>query len=332
MGDLIQLLPAITDAANAIPGIRFDWVVEESFKDIALLHPSVDKIITLPYRRWKKNIKQAIKSGEIRQFWQQLREKKYDMVIDAQSNLKSALVSLLTKGTRYGLDRTSVREYGAHFVYHKKITINRNQNHAERMRQLMATFLEYECPRSLADYGIPKEHLPALSFQLPEKFIFLTAISSCSNRLWPEPYWKAVIDDLLPLGYEFVLPWWSSDEKDRALRLKNNHHGVHLLPSLSLLEKVSVLSKAFAAISLDTGLSHLAAALDVPNISLYGATNAKLTGAYGANQIHLSATGLACSPCLKKTCSYQGASQFKPACLETITPDQVLRSFHELFS
>lgn len=329
MGDLIQLLPALTDAANAIPGIQFDWLVEESFKEIASLHPSINKIITLPYRRWKKNVKQAIQSGEITQFLRTLREQKYDMVIDAQSNLKSAFVSLLTKGTRYGLDKTSVREYGAHVVYHKKITISRLQNHAARMRQLMAAFLGYECPKSPADYGINIDALPGVDVQLPEKFIFLTPISSCANRLWPEPYWKAVISELLPLGYEFVLPWWSVEEKERVLRLKNNNPHVHILPSLTLLQKARVLSKAVAAISLDTGLSHMAAALNVPNISLYGPTNPQFTGAYGAKQIHLSASGLPCTPCLNMTCHYKGASQYHPACLETIKPDQVVRAFLE---
>lgn len=332
MGDIIQTLPALTDAAYAVPGIRFDWVVEESFKEIPLLHPSVDKIITLPYRKWKKNIKQSIMSGEISQFLSQLRSQHYDMVIDTQSNLKSAFVSLLTKGVRCGVDRESVREYGAHFAYQKKITVSRDQNHAERMRQIMATFLGYERPNTLINYGINQATLPRLDFTLPEKFIFIVPIASTLNKLWPEPFWQEVINDIVSSGYDVVLPWWSPEEKERVLRLKNKSEHVHLIPPLNLTQKASVLAKATASISLDTGLAHMAAALNVPNVSLYGPSSAKLTGTYGNKQLHVSANGPSCAPCLRTKCDYKGQSQFKPACLETITPQKVLDAFYQLGS
>lgn len=330
MGDLVQLLPAITDAANAIPGIRFDWLVDESFKAVPNLHPAIDKLIQIPYRRWKKNIIQSITSGEVRQFLKNLRSQQYDMVIDAQSNLKSAFVTMFTKGTRYGLDSKSVREYGAHWAYQKKISVNRDQNHAKRMRELMANFLEYPEPVTAADYGVDQTRLPIPDFELPEKFVFVTAISSSKDRLWPEPFWQEVLDDIVVAGYDIVLPWWSAEEKARILRLKNNNARIHMIPPLDLTEKASILAKAVAAISIDTGLAHMAAALNIPNVTLYGPTSAKLTGAYGEEQVHLSASGPACSPCLRTKCRYQGESQFKPACLETITPRQVLSAFYKL--
>ena len=330
MGDLIQLLPAITDAANAIPGIRFDWVVEESFKAVPLLHPAIGKLVYLPYRRWKKNKMQSVTSGEVRNFLKDLRGQTYDMVIDAQSNLKSAFVTMLTQGTRYGLDSTSVREYGAHWAYQKKITVSRDQNHAKRMRQLMATFLGYPEPQTAADYGIDKSRLPAIPCELPEKFVFVSAICSSKDRLWPEPFWKEVLDDIVQAGYEVVLPWWSDEEKARITRLKNNNPRIHMIPPLDLTEKASILAKATAAISVDTGLAHMAAALNIPNVTLYGPTNAKFTGAYGNEQVHLSASGPSCSPCLRTKCHFKGVSQFKPACMETISPKQVLDSFYQM--
>lgn len=328
MGDLIQFLPALTDAAQAIPGIQFDWVIEESFTDVARLHPTIDNIISLPYRRWKKNKIQALRSGEISDFWKRLRHQQYDLVIDTQSNLKSAFVTRLTRGLRLGLDAKSVREYGAHFAYQKTISVNRDQNHAARLRQLMATHLGYELPKTPAHYGINKATLPVLDFELPEQFIFITHICSTPIKLWPEPFWQTVVDDIASSGFSIILPWWSAEEKARSLRLKSNHDNVQLLPPLNLTEKASVISKATACISLDTGLAHMAAALDIPNVTLYGSTNPKHVGAYGANQIHVSATGPSCSPCIKTNCTYEGFSNYKPACMETITPQEVLRAFY----
>ncbi len=333
MGDLIQTFPALTDASNAIPGLQFDWLADESFQEIPRLHKAVDKVISVPFRRWKKNLGKSIFSLEFKHFLSNLRSERYDMVIDAQSNLKSALISLLTKGKRYGLDKSSVREYGAHWVYHHKSTVKRDQNHSLRIRKLLSQVLGYELQESSIDYGINHSilrELAPLPFSLPEKYIFVTAISSSNARLWPEPYWKAVFDTIEAFGLEIVLPWWSDEEKERVLRLKGNSHRIHALPHLNLTQKALVLSKAEAAISLDTGLAHMAAALDVPNISLYGPTNAKFTGTYGSKQVHVVANSPHCSPCLKNICTFEGESLYKPACLASITPQAVLDPLFEL--
>ncbi|MBA3536717.1 MAG: lipopolysaccharide heptosyltransferase I [Tatlockia sp.] len=332
MGDLIQTLPAITDAVKAIPGLRFDWIAEESFQEIPRLHPSVDRIITLPYRRWKKNKWQALKSGEVSRFLQELRSEQYDMVIDAQSNLKSAFVSSLARGRKFGLDGQSVHEYGAHLAYHEKVRVNRKQNHANRLRQMMAALLDYELPKTQADYGINPAHLPSLDIHLPEKFVMAIPISSSSNKLWPEPYWHEVIQDVVNAGYEVVLPWWSDEEKARALRLKHNSPQIHLLPILTLSQKASVLSRATATISIDTGLAHMAAMLNIPNVCIYGSSDPSLCGTIGNKQIHLTANGPSCSPCSRAKCTYEAVSQNKPACLETIKPEQVLSSFYGLLA
>jgi heptosyltransferase-1 len=330
MGDLIQVFPAITDAVRANPGIQFDWVADTSFQDIPRLHPAVVNVIPISTRRWKGNMLQAVKSGEIRQFVKRLRQEPYDMVIDAQSNLKSAVVTALAKGRKYGGDKTSVREYGAQFAYHETATISRQQNHGDRMRQMMAAFLGYEVPTTVADYGIIQDNLPTLDFKLPQQFIVATPISSRPERLWPEPFWQAVMENIVQAGFDIILPWHSQEEKTRLTRLKGDNEHIQLLPPLNLAQKARVLSHARASISLDTGLAHMAAALEIPNVCLYGPTSAILTGTLGKHQIHLSASGPACAPCLKMGCHYQGESQYKPACLETITPEQVLAAFYQL--
>ena len=85
MGDLIHALPAITDASRAIPGIRFDWVIDESFAEVASWHPAVDVIIKSAHRRWRKSYRRHW--PEIKQFLRGLRATRYDFVIDGQTNL-----------------------------------------------------------------------------------------------------------------------------------------------------------------------------------------------------------------------------------------------------
>ena len=110
MGDLMHALPALTDAANAIPGIEFDWVVDEAFAEVPQWHPAVKNVITTSHRRWKKSTWQTLTGGELRTFYQELNAGDYDVVVDMQNNLKSALVSLLRRGPVAGLDKDSCRE------------------------------------------------------------------------------------------------------------------------------------------------------------------------------------------------------------------------------
>src|SRR3546814_14388333 len=78
LGDVVHTLPALTDAARAIPGIRFDWVVKEGFAEIPTWHPAVDKVIPVAIRRWRKHRWQHIKSGEWRRFKTNIGAKKYE--------------------------------------------------------------------------------------------------------------------------------------------------------------------------------------------------------------------------------------------------------------
>ncbi len=156
MGDLIQALPALTDAANAIPEIEFDWVVDEAFAELPLLHPNVKNVIKSAHRRWRKSKWHTLKSGELWRFFKELRLNRYDLVIDAQNNLKSACVTRLARGTRCGMDKASVRERGAHLAYQKTFAIpgNREQHAITRIRSLFSAVLGYPLPQTPPEHNI----------------------------------------------------------------------------------------------------------------------------------------------------------------------------------
>lgn len=323
MGDLIQTFPAITDAKKNFPNIKIDWVVEESFQNIAKIHPGINKIITFNYRKWKGNFLSKEFFNELKKFYKKLRHDKYDMVIDAQSNIKSSLITLFAKGKKYGLDKTSVREYGSHFFYNQTININRKQNHLIRMRKILAIFLGYSMDENKIEYGILNYNFPKTDIFLPQKFVFINHLASRKNKLWPEIYWDEIIDFLISLGYNVVIPWWSEEEKERSLRFKKNRKEVYILPNISLLEKMAILKMASFAISLDTGLGHMAAALNIPNISLSGPSSTNLTGPLGENQFLLGANQPECAPCQRSKCHYSGGAKYTSACLESIKTQQV---------
>ena len=138
LGDVIHTLPALTDAAKAIPGIRFDWVVEEGFAEIPAWHPAVAQVIPVALRRWRKHLWQTLKNGEWRRFKARLEESRYDLVIDAQGLLKSAWLTRYVKAPVAGLGPDSAREPIASRFYDRRYSVPREQHALERVRQLFA--------------------------------------------------------------------------------------------------------------------------------------------------------------------------------------------------
>ncbi len=322
MGDLVQTLPALTDAARAIPGITFDWVVDESFAQVPAWHKDVETVIPSAFRRWRKNWRQALKSREPQEFLRKVRSQKYDRVIDVQCELKSALASRLARGIRYGYDRRAVHEWGAQFAYQRKVFVPKERHSIQRMRQLLASTLGYEYAENEIDYGIDRARLDPVSVELPERFLVFIHSTSWASKCWPEFYWQDLTRKATGAGFSVVLPWGDEAERERALRIANGQDRVIVLPQLSISEKAAIINKACATVGLDTGLSHIAAALDIPSVTIYGATDPLLVGATGKHQIHMI-SGFECVACHETQCTYTGVAEFKPACLVEITPDNV---------
>ena len=335
LGDVIHALPALTDAARAIPGIRFDWVVEEGFAEIPSWHPAVDKIIPVAIRRWRKNLWQTFKSGEWRQFKQRLRERKYDLVIDAQGLVKSAWLTRYVKAPVAGMDRYSAREGLSSRFYDRRLSVERGQHAVERVRQLFALALGYNLPAGLGDYGLDLNRL-----QLPPAAPFVVFLhgTTWATKHWPEAYWRQLAERLGQQGLQVRLPWGNPAEQARAERIAKGLSNCQVLPKLNLVGVARVLAAAKACIAVDTGLGHLAAALDVPTLSLFGPTNPGLTGAYGKSQVHI-ASDFACAPCLQKKCTYKPSADDQrrfdlkrewPLCFTRLNPERVASQLRAL--
>ena len=290
LGDVIHTLPALSDAAGARPGIRFDWVVEEAFAEIPGWHPAVDEVIPVAIRRWRKRPLRDFRGAEWRRARNALRHHHYDAVIDAQGLLKSAFIARLVKAPRYGMDKYSVRERLAATVYHHKIPVPRNLHAVERIRLLFARALHYQLPAGPGDYGL-REALAPAEEELATGLLFFHSTAR-AEKLWPETHWVELAGLAVQQGYRVWLPWGSEREKARAQRIASHSDGgpsraVQVLPQLDLSGLGSRLLAVSGAVAVDTGLGHLAAALDVPTVSLYGPTQTSRIGAYGRNQVHI---------------------------------------------
>ncbi|MFV9689108.1 lipopolysaccharide heptosyltransferase 1 [Pantoea graminicola] len=289
MGDVLHSLPALTDAMHAIPGIRFDWVVEENFAQIPGWHPAVDRVLPVAIRRWRKHWFGSQQREERVLFKRALQSRQYDIVIDAQGLIKSAaLVTRLAKGVKHGQDSRSAREPFASWWFDVRHEVSRQQHAVERTRELFAKSLGYEKPQHQGDYAIAGHFLHHLPADAHHYLVFLHATTR-DNKHWPESHWRQLIALMQPSGLRVKLPWGAEHEHQRALRLAEGFAHVEVLPKLTLEAVARQLAGARAVVSVDTGLSHLTAALDRPNLTLYGPTDPGLIGGYGQNQQALSA-------------------------------------------
>ncbi|MBD8492879.1 lipopolysaccharide heptosyltransferase I [Pseudomonas syringae] len=330
LGDVIHTLPALTDAARALPGVRFDWVVEEGFAEIPTWHPAVDTVIPVAIRRWRKHLWQTWKNGEWQGFKHRLRETPYDVVIDAQGLFKSAWLTRYVNAPVAGLDRDSARESVASRFYDRRYAVARGQHAVERLRQLFAQALGYEVPAGLGDYGLKPLQVPEADLEHP--YVLFLHGTTWATKHWPELYWRQLAERMAARGLDVRLPWGNPEEKARAERIAAGLDNTGVLPKLNLAGVARVLAGAQACVAVDTGIGHLAAALDVPTLSLFGPTNAGLTGAYGRSQVHLASDWPACAPCLQKKCTYNPTpddqSRFDlkrewPLCFTRVNPERV---------
>ena len=289
MGDVLHTLPALTDAMQAIPGIRFDWVVEEGFTQIPGWHPAVDRVIPVAIRRWRKNWFGSETRQQRCDFKREVQSQTYGAIIDAQGLMKSAaLITRVAKGEKHGQDCKSAREPFASWFYNQRHEIDKKQHAVERTRELFAKSLGYHKPETQGNYAIAARFLSHLPADAGQYLVFLHATTR-ADKHWPEEHWRELIGMLSGQDIRIKLPWGAEHEYQRALRLADGFPFVDVLPKLSLEKVAEVLAGAKAVISVDTGLSHLTAALDRPNITLYGPTDPGLIGGYGKNQFILKA-------------------------------------------
>ncbi|HRQ58961.1 MAG TPA: lipopolysaccharide heptosyltransferase I [Azoarcus taiwanensis] len=335
LGDVIHTLPALTDATRAIPGVRFDWVVEEGFAEIPAWHPAVDRVIPVALRRWRKSMVKTWLSGEWRRFTRQLVESHYDATIDAQGLIKSAILCRYATVPVHGLDRDSAREPMAARFYTDRHPVAKGRHAVARLRELFARSLGYPVPADGApgDYGLDRARVltsaDAAAGSAPH-VVFLHG-TTWSTKHWPERYWRELTQRCAEAGIAVRLPWGNDAERERAERIADGIPLATVLPRLPLAGIAAELANARACVAVDTGLGHLAAALDVPTISLFGATHPGLTGAWGAQQTHL-ASDFPCAPCLKKQCAYTPTESDRerfdlvaeqPLCFTRLSPERV---------
>jgi heptosyltransferase-1 len=277
LGDVVHNLPVASDIRARFPSARIDWVVEEAYRDIVGMHAGVHAAIPVALRRWRGNVLKSAHWREFGEFRRALSGIRYDCVIDTQGLIKSALLARAASGTRHGYARASAREPLAAKFYDVTHVVPRDLHAVARNRRLGALALGYELPDRL-DYGIALPARPAPAAAMP--YCVLLHATSRTDKLWPEQAWIRLGGELARQGYACVLPWGDAGERGRSERIARALPQANVPPALGMLGIARLLAGARAVIGVDTGLTHLAAALGRPVVALYCNTHPGLTGVY----------------------------------------------------
>lgn len=277
LGDLVHMLPAITDIARYVPRAQIDWVVEESFAEIPAWHPAVNEVITVAHRRWRKHWWSLRSRHERAALRDTLRSRQYDVVLDMQALMKSVWVVRQTRGLRHGLDRKSAREPLASFFYDVKHTVNFWQPAVIRQRELAAAAFQYQYQ------GPPDFGLQAFTDNQPiEPYAVIMPSASRPDKLWPAEDWHAIFDRLQQHGLSLKLLAGNEAEATRGQALIAGRPQAEVLPRMSLTDIAQILARAQIMVGLDSGLTHLSAGLGRPTIGIYKASTPVRTPLQGS--------------------------------------------------
>ncbi|MBI2441047.1 MAG: glycosyltransferase family 9 protein [Lentisphaerae bacterium] len=301
-GDLFHALPTVHCLKAGLKA-SIDWVVHPAYQELVACFPDVDRVIPLT---------RNIFAGTLPKNLRALRATQYDLIIDLQGILKSALVGRIAHGSqRFG---PSFHREGSRLFYQKTAGPRNKDRHAVEENLDIVRCLELPV--------LP----PVFSMTFPEQLgkepaprVALIPFSRWPSKNWPAASFIQVGRDLQEHANASIFLIGGIAEMAACQDMQNEFKGrvVNLAGRLSLPQLGGVLQTMNLVIANDSGPMHMAASLGTPVLGIFGPTDPRRTGPYG--QGHRVVKGkLHCQPCFARKCKFKDA-----ACLSTVTPQQV---------
>jgi heptosyltransferase-1 len=303
LGDVLHNLPIVWDLRTRLPDSQIDWVVEEGY--VHLLRPllsnkdfrGIDHIIPFGLRRWKKNLLKLSSWKEFFAFRKILQSTSYDVLIETQGLLKSAIMCSLTKksskcvvGGLANATEFSGYEPLARLFYSQSIQVPTQCHAVDRSRWVMCSALNWLLlERSDPPQFYPQKFVasvPKSSIEgLNNLYVLCFHSTAREAKRWANESWIALGQELSSRGYQVVFPWGNAAEKAISELLAVQIPDAFVPPIFSIEDAFSVITGAALTVGVDTGLTHLAAVLDKPTVEIYCDSPRWKTEGYWSNRI-----------------------------------------------
>ena len=285
LGDVVHTLPAAMDIQANFPNAQIDWVVEPSFAPIVKACAAVHRVIACDLRHWRKNIWSQATRLAWRAFLAELHQERYDAIIDLQGLTKSALVSWLArtshKGKSYAMANAtdgSAYERPTRWVADMAIDLEQHIHALTRGRVVCASALKYEVPPTLR-YGLNAGQ----SIHNDKKTVVFVHGTSRADKEWPLANWHELGLRLSNAGYQIVLPHGNEEERLRSVAMVEMIPNALVWPRMSIDNLMQAMAPTAGVIGVDSGLSHIAVALNLPHVQIYNFDTAWRTGPIGSD-------------------------------------------------
>ena len=336
IGDVINVLPALRLLRSHFPNSRITWLVEDRASEILRDHPDVDEVIVYPRKKWQSGILRVNRSlniiSESLSFYKRLRRNHYDLVIDFQGNLKSAVMNLITgSGNRLGFGKGHCKEfnylstqYQAYPAAKKTHRIDKNLSLIKELG-IETRFLRPELPVTKEDEEYISEFINKNTHpSLPIIIIHPGTSKFGSFKQWSPQNYTLLADMILQKYEANIIFTWGSDEINAVKEIvkKMKHKALPACETKSIKQLVALINRATLFIGGDTGPLHIASIMGIPVVGIYGPKDPAIYGPYDSKAIVIK-KDVPCSPCKKRTCG-------DPICMTSILPEDVFRGVEKL--
>lgn len=329
LGDLLHVFPALTELQKIDPQLEVTWVVESVFKEVPFWHPAVKHVIVAPLRQMKKD-KLTAKLSKIVGLAKEIRKEQYDVVVDAQGLVKSAIFAKLARAkTKIGFGKGSARE-AVWWLYDIRVNASWDWHAIARLEELFRA-IPVMANSGVEPWAVHPDYAMRSWQPNPSKILFFAHGTTWDTKHYPDELWRELAKIATEAGYTVWLPYSNDKELKRAEYLKVNDQVV-ILPKMSITAVKEKLYEVAGVVAVDTGLAHIAAALGVPTVTLYGPTDPAKIGTIGQHQEHLAAK-FVCAPCEKKQCFHPERDIPPcPPCFRVLPPQEIFAKITKLMA
>lgn len=328
LGDIIHALPALDYLHQVSPGIEIDWVVEEPFREVLEGNPQLSEVHLVRTKAWRKRPFAADTWREVRALRETLRSRNYDLVFDIQGNLKSGLICWQTGADqRIGFTRDAVREKLNLLFTTRQVPMRKLDFHVtEKYLRIISVpfgrdFRSMQLNSVIVTSPEDDANAQVLLSTLSDGLVFLFHCgTSWKTKLWAPKCWVELGQGILERNPDatILLTWGDQAERERSVEIARGiGPGARVIDRYPLKALAAILKKVDLVLAGDTGPVHIAAAVGTPTISLYRATNGKLTGPRGERHVTIQSP-LHCTKCARKQCDQDSQ------CSESIKVEQVM--------
>ena len=323
-GDVLHALPTLEALRDAFPTGHITWLVEAAYAPLLSGHPALDEVWIAPRLR-PAEFFSGSNPARLRRLLQQLRARPFDLVVDVQGLLKSAVwVALARSPRKVGYDKTRELSY---LALTERVPPFDPEAHAVRRYLNLAHYLG--APPAPPRFRLGLDAAADIAALIPaaadRPLVVLHPGARWASKLWPPASWARLSEWFHGQGFRVAVTGSASDrELVTAIAAQCRAPVVNLAGSTSLAQLAGILRRARLAVTTDTGVMHLAAALGTPVAALFGPTAPWRTGPFGDGH-QVVRLELPCSPCFKRRCT-------DPRCLTGLSPAMVAAACEKILS